>query len=117
MDEYMMMLRGGYDEFNRMTPEETQRSLEEYRAWTQRLIDKGRFVRAEKLGSDGVRYLRTDRDRIVVDGPFAETKETIGGLIIVKAADLEDLQEIADGCPIFGHGGDIEVRRIEKIEI
>jgi hypothetical protein len=48
-----------------------------------------------------------------MDGPFPETKETIGGYFIVEAADYMDAVEIAKGSPIYSFGGTMEVREVD----
>jgi hypothetical protein len=48
----------------------------------------------------------------VTDGPYAETKDTIGGYLIVEARDLEQAVELTKGCPLFDRDGLIEVRPI-----
>jgi hypothetical protein len=47
----------------------------------------------------------------VINGPYAEIKEAIGGMIFVKAADYDEAAEIAKGCPILEAGGNVEIRR------
>jgi len=49
-----------------------------------------------------------------VDGPFAETKETIGGYFIVEAATLAEAIEITKECPSLSNGGIVELREIES---
>ncbi len=49
----------------------------------------------------------------MVDGPFAETKETIGGYYLVEAPSYAEAVEIACTCPILGAGGSVEVRELE----
>ena len=53
------------------------------------------------------------KDKVVVrDGPFAESREAIGGLFIIQANDLTQAVEIAKGCPQLEVGGTVEVRPI-----
>lgn len=61
---------------------------------------------------------RWDRDgkivqqgKQVIDGPYVEIKESIGGMIFVKAANYEEAVEIAQGCPILEFGGNVEIRK------
>ena len=51
-------------------------------------------------------------DSPVIDGPYSETKESIGGLYIISAADRDDAIRIARECPVFLHGGTVEIVRI-----
>lgn len=61
--------------------------------------------------SEGARISFADGERVVTDGPFAETKELIGGYWIIQANSKEEALEWAKRCPI---GGDVvlEIRRI-----
>jgi len=49
---------------------------------------------------------------VVTNGPYAEIKEIIGGLIIVRADSIEEATEMTNGCPILSVGGNIEIRNV-----
>jgi hypothetical protein len=49
---------------------------------------------------------------VLTDGPFAESKEVVGGYLIVSAPGLDDAVQLARGCPIFEAEGSVEVRPI-----
>jgi hypothetical protein len=49
---------------------------------------------------------------MITNGPYVETKETVGGYTIIKANDLKEATELAKGCPIVTVGGSVEVRPI-----
>ena len=115
MQRYMIMIRGGYEKFATMSPEETQKSIERYRAWTQTIVEKERFLDGDKLADDGVRTLNRRDGATVLDGPFAETKETIGGVIIIRGADYGEAAELCAACPIFEDGGNLEIREIDEL--
>ncbi len=51
----------------------------------------------------------------VVDGPFAETKEVIGGYFILEAKDYAEAAELSKSCPHLAFGGKIELRQIESM--
>jgi len=53
--------------------------------------------------------------KVVVDGPFAEAKDVIGGYSVVEAQDLDHATELAKGCPILEVGGSVEVRPIQRM--
>lgn len=108
MAEYMLLVRNG--EWQEMSPEEMQQSMQKYMAWVKKLREEGRFKGGDELQSTG-RMLRKESGRIV-DGPFTETKETIGGYFLIEADSYEHAVEIARGCPTFDHGGMLEVRAI-----
>ncbi|HYN89807.1 MAG TPA: YciI family protein [Ardenticatenaceae bacterium] len=113
MAQYMLFIRGGSDPEASETPEEMQRIIERYRAWAGSLRSQGKLVAADKLKDGEGRLLSVRNGEIVVDGPFAETKETIGGYFTVEAADYNEAVELARGCPVFERGGSIELREIE----
>ncbi len=116
MAKFIVMLRGGYESFKKMSPEETQQSIQRYRDWTQSLAEKGILSGGDKLTDDGVRFLNSKDGQIVLDGPFSETKETIGGIITIKATDYDEAALLLANCPIFPDGGNIELREIDVLD-
>lgn len=108
MAEYMLLIRNG--EWVELSPEEMQRSMEKYIAFTRMLRDKGHFKGGDELQSNGV-ILRKQGSSIV-DGPFTETKETIGGYYLIEAESYDQAVALAKQCPTFDHGGMVEVRAI-----
>ncbi len=114
MAQFILFIRGGYEAYEGFTPEQIQQAIERYRQWARNLQAQGRLVDAFKLKDDGGRRVETRSGQLVVDGPFAETKETIGGYYVVKAADYAEACEIAKECPALAEGGSVEVREIES---
>jgi hypothetical protein len=55
--------------------------------------------------------------KTVTDGPYAETKDIVGGYIVVEARDIGHAVEISKGCPIFEAGGSVEVRPVMKFSM
>jgi hypothetical protein len=53
--------------------------------------------------------------KTVTDGPYAETKDIVGGYTLVEARDLEEAVDLSKGCPIFEVDGGVEVRPIMKL--
>ena len=113
MAKFMLFIRGGYEVTSQFSPEEMQAVIGRYRQWAGALSQAGRLVEAEKLCDDGGRLLRRTESGFSVDGPFTETKETIGGYYIIHAGDYDEALELAKECPIFDEGGDVELRKIE----
>ena len=112
MSQFILFIRGGDPEEPR-TPEEMQQSIARFSAWAGALAQQNKLVSAFKLKDDGGRILSGSEGQIAVDGPFAETKETIGGYFVIEAADYAEATELAKGCPVFAGGGVLEVREIE----
>ena len=53
-----------------------------------------------------------DGRTLVTDGPFADTKEVLGGLVVIEAANLDEAIELAARIPAARHGGVVEVRPV-----
>jgi hypothetical protein len=53
----------------------------------------------------------------VTDGPFAESKDIVGGYTLVQARDLDEAVELSKGCPIFEGEGVVEVRPIMQMNM
>ena len=113
MAQFMLLMRGGAMEYLAYSPEEIQQAIEKYEAWARRLIQQGHLRGGDKLRDDGGRLVREVSGQVVVDGPFAETKETIGGYYLVDVPGYDEAVEIARTCPILAAGGSVEVREIE----
>jgi len=112
MAQFILLIRdGGADPL--LSPEQMQQSVERYRKWAGALAQQGKLVSAFKLKDDGGRLMQKHNGTISVDGPFTETKETIGGYFVIEAADYAEATELSKGCPIFDRGGVLEVREIE----
>lgn len=112
MPQYMLVL-GGVDPSRRSTSLDYEEVMKRYQAWGDKLRAKRQFVDSHKL-KDGAGRRLTFRDGKVVDGPFAESKETIGGYYLIEAKDLDEAVEIARECPtVTIHQGFCEVRPVE----
>ncbi len=111
MSQFMLLIRGGDEAFASFTPEQAQQAMQMYYDWTAKLRNERRYVSADQL-KDGGNVIRMSVDRAVVDGPYAETKEGVGGYFIITAVDAAEADEIAKGCPVLTHDGVVEVREI-----
>jgi hypothetical protein len=85
-------------------------------AYDGKLDRSGHYIVSNALQSVGTaRTIRVRRGKVsAVDGPFAETKEHLGGFIYIDAADMNEAVEIASGIPMAKYGS-IEVRSAMKI--
>jgi hypothetical protein len=83
--------------------------------WVKSLAKKGNYVRGgDALVSEGS-YV--NKDQVLSDGPFIESKEGISGFIFVEAMDLTDAASIAQSCPHVQNGDMIiEVRPVMNLE-
>jgi hypothetical protein len=109
MTEFMMIFRNDYNPNFKPTPEQMQASIKQWQDWIGGIAAQGKFSSTNRLGFEG-KTLKPNS--IVTDGPYAEVKEMIGGYLIVKAADLNEAMQLANGCPILDIGGHVEVRNV-----
>jgi hypothetical protein len=111
MAEFMLLVRGGDEGTRDYTPEQYQQMMQRYFDWADKLRREGRHRGANELKAGG-RTVRVRDGEIVVDGPYAETKEGVGGYFMIEAADEAEAAAIAKACPVLDHGGLVEVREI-----
>jgi hypothetical protein len=88
----------------------------DYGAYSQMLRDRGAYIAGEAL--EDVTTATTVRVRdgqtMTTDGPFAETKEALGGFYMIQAKDLDEALELAAACP-GAQRGSIEVRPVIEL--
>ena len=110
MASYLMLFRGGDIAARGWSPEETGAYYQSWEDWGQQLRDTGIWIAGHPLQDEG-RVLGPEPS-VVTDGPFAETKEVLGGYILFEAADMDEAERVARGCPIFHVSGRVEVRPV-----
>ena len=106
--EYLLLFRNT-SWHKGLSPEEIQQNLARFTAWFEQLRNDRKFKGGGPLVRGG--KIVTDRNA-VIDGPFAESKEAIGGFLIIQADSLEQAAQIAEDCPGFKFGQTVEVRAI-----
>ena len=94
------------------SPEEMQESLERWSAFDDEATEKGAMIACEPLeGSSSATTMHIrDGDRIVSDGPFAETKEQLGGFCLLECKDRDEALDWANKVPM--RSGSIEIRPV-----
>ncbi len=101
---------------NQPSPSEIQAVIAEYQAWSRRIGEAGQLIGGEKLHDEGGRVLSLQGGEVVVvDGPYAESKEVIGGYFLIEADSYDEAVEISRGCPHLRPGRRIELRQIEVL--
>ena len=117
MSQFMLLLHESPTGFSTLSPEEIQRVIGEYSAWRESLAAQGKLAGGLKLKDEGGRHLSRNGDGIqVVDGPWAEAKEVVGGFFLIEAADYDEAVEISEGCPHLIYGGKVELREVDPIQ-
>ena len=105
----MLLFHGGSDAAQ-LSPEEYQQQMQKWFAWVGELQSKGIYVGGEALMPTPGKIV--SKGEVVTDGPFAESKELVGGYFIVKAEDIDTAAEIAKSCPDLRYNGKVEVRDV-----
>ena len=114
MPNYMLLLYDGPANQD-FSPDEMQNIIEKYRSWRDGLAKAGRLIGGEKLTDGEGRVLsRTNGQVRVLDGPFSETKEVIGGYFAITAADYDEAVTVARDCPHLEYGT-VELRQVDEV--
>jgi hypothetical protein len=111
--QYLLTLYAEEAGFQRMTKEQQQQGMAAYMAYTQALKQAGAYVGSNRLQpiATATTVRTVDGKTQVLDGPYADSKEQLGGYFLIEAADLDAALSWAARCPGAQHGT-IEVRPI-----
>jgi hypothetical protein len=107
VSEYVVISRGQWDEDK--SPEEIQRAIDAFYVWHEQLVREGKMKPGQRLAKASMLVSKLG----VIDGPFAETKEVIGGYWHFLASSLEEAAALAAQNPCLACGLSFEVRPIE----
>ena len=111
--KYMLLIYSNREAYAALSAETQAQVNQDYFTYTQRIMDSGEFVAGDPLqGVDTATTVRSkDGQRTLTDGPYAETKEVLGGYYLVDVKDLDRALELAELLPGVQHEIDvIEVR-------
>ena len=115
--EYALLIYGDLSQADAASPDETKQMMDEYWKYEAWLAEKGTKRAGEALHppTQATTVRVKDGETITTDGPFAETKEQLGGFYLIECANLDEALEAAAKCPGAWHGS-IEVRPVMKFE-
>ena len=101
-----------------LSPEEGEALIQEHLAYDDGLRKNGHFVTADALEREEKSTIVRMRDGKVsaTDGPFSETKEQLGGFVLIEARDLNEAIQIAAHIPTARHGS-VEVRTVRDLTL
>jgi hypothetical protein len=113
MMKYMLLLYADEAAFGRMSPKEQGETMAAFQTYTTALTQSGSLVASNRLRpvSTATTVRASGGDFKVMDGPFAESKEELGGYYLIDVPDLDAALRWAKQCPGSRHGV-IEVRPI-----
>jgi hypothetical protein len=111
--DYMLLFRGtNWDK--ELSPEQLQKVVSDWAAWFESLTQQGKAVSGHPLQNEG-KIVSGKKGRTVADGPFAESKEAIGGYFYLQVADENEAIAIAQQCPGLEYGAAVEVRPVAEM--
>lgn len=114
MSEFTYLYRGGMQPGR--SPEQMQQQMQRWIAWMKDLAQKG-YLKDQGHPLELSGKVVTGKEKTVTDGPFAESKDVVGGYTLIEVKDLAQAVELAKGCPIFEVGGSVEVRPVMKMDM
>lgn len=116
MHDYLLLLHETPADLPPMSEDELRALIQRYSDWAESLRQQGRLVEGHKLCDDGGRQLRTTGGQILAsDGPWAEAKDVIGGLFVIKAEDMAAAERLAATCPHLNGSSWITLRQIDVV--
>ena len=112
MPGFILLLYRDKHQYDQFTPEEMARVVGAYGAWATKMRNEGRFVGGSRLLDGGKSVSENNGRPVVTDGPYAESKEIVGGFFSITAKDIDEACAVARACPSLQYGGRVEVREI-----
>ena len=110
MKDFMMIFIGADYQALGLSPEELQNRMGKWFTWGQKMESQGILKGGEALVPNVKRII--GKERTVSDGPFADSKEIIGGYYTVSAENADAVVAIAQDYPDYDLGGTVEIREV-----
>lgn len=116
--KYMLLIYNNEQEWDRLTEQQRQAIYGEFRQFGDQIKKSGHYVTGSQLqpASSATSVKVRDGKRLLTDGPFAETREQLGGYYLVQAKDLDEAVEMAGRIP-GARFGTIEVRPLVEMTV
>lgn len=111
-DGYLLLLHTS-DWWTKAGREELEKYIAQSQAWLERLMASGKIKGGQALARSGA--IVSGNGRRVTDGPFAESKEVVGGYLLLNVETFEEAVAIAQTAPNLAHGARVEVRSLTDI--
>jgi hypothetical protein len=108
MSKFILLLKGKSD-WAGMSAAEMESAYKDYSSWARKLHEENKLIEADELANTG-KVISGRQEPVISDGPFAESKEAVGGYFLITASSLDEAVEIACACPHLRFGGTVEVR-------
>jgi hypothetical protein len=116
--KYTLLLYGDESRWANMTPEEAAEDMKLWSAFYEELMGSGAYLAGEGLDatSSATTVRIKDGEVVHTDGPFAETREQLGGFYLLECPDMDAALAWAAKVPDLGEGGCVEVRPVMDYE-
>jgi len=111
-NQYLLLFTGN-EWWNKLSAEQIQQVIDQSKEWYGNLAAAGKVKASQALAREGA-TISGKNARVITDGPFAESKEAIGGYLLLEAASLDEAIAIAKACPSLRHGTTIDVRPLSN---
>ncbi|HTA68818.1 MAG TPA: YciI family protein [Bryobacteraceae bacterium] len=109
MPQYMLLLHGDPSGWVKLSPEDMQKAIEKYMAWTKKPFTRD----SKRLADEPGRVIRSQGGKPkATDGPYSETKEILAGYYTIEAASYDEAVKLALEHPQLEYGGTVEVRQV-----
>ena len=105
---FLFLIHGDAEAEAALTADERRAIVGEHMAYAAMLRERGAYVLGEALSGDAA-VVRPGERPLVTDGPFAETKEGVGGFYVVECASRDEALELASHAPVRAPGVAVEV--------
>ena len=111
--QYLLMIYSNEAEYAKMDPAAGKKMSDEFEVFTKDIVQSGNFKAADRLKPVATATTVRIRDgkTLTTDGPFAETREQLGGYYLIEAKDLDEATAIAAKIPTARYGS-VEVRPV-----
>ena len=109
LSEYLVLSRGQWDQD--LSPQHIQDAIDRFYDWHQKLVGEGRMKAGQRLAPER----KTVSKQGVVDGPYTEAKEVIGGYWYVLARSLDEAAQLLEQSPCLDRGLFYEVRELDGV--
>jgi hypothetical protein len=115
MEKFMLIFQGPVSQNQQPSPEVMEEIMGKWFAWINKLAHAGKYDSGEALLPGG--KILKGSHKNVVDGPFTEGKEIIGGYFIVNANSYDEAIALCEDYPDYATGGSVIVRQVQKIDM
>jgi hypothetical protein len=109
MAKFLLLLHGDPTNWQKLSPDESQKIIEKYMAWSKKPFT----LDGKRLADEPGKVIRPNNGKArVSDGPYSETKEILAGFYLIEAADYDEAVKLSLEHPQLEVGGTVEVRQL-----